>query len=90
VAVVDVAVDMETIKSSIVIVDTSMTSAMAMAMAAMIVRIMVVAVADMVVVVAKATETPREIVRTMVAAPMTLAKSVSRLVTDKGIANRAH
>jgi hypothetical protein len=54
---------------------------MAMAMAAMIVRIMVVAVADMVVVVAKATENSREIVRTMVAAPMTLAKSVARSVT---------
>jgi hypothetical protein len=45
-----------------------------MAMAAMIVRIMVVVAADMVVVVAMAAKTPREIVRTMVAAPMTLYK----------------
>jgi hypothetical protein len=80
VAAMEVAVYMEIIKTNTVNVGMIMTSAMVM-VAAMIVKILVVAMADMVVVVAMAAETPREIARTMamVAAPMRLDKYVARL-----------
>jgi hypothetical protein len=79
-AVVEVAMDVEIIKTNTVTVRMIMTSAMVM-VAAMIFIIMVVAVADMVVVVAMAAETPREIARTMAmaAAPMRLVRYVARL-----------
>jgi hypothetical protein len=79
-AAVEVAVDVEIIKTNTVIVGMIMTSAMVM-VAAMIVRIMVVAVADMEVVVVMAAKTPREIARTMAmeAAPMRLLRYVARL-----------
>jgi hypothetical protein len=75
-----VAVDVEIIKTNIVIVGMIMISAMVM-VAAMTVRIMVVAVVDMVVVVAMAAETPREIARVMAmaAVPMRLVRYVARL-----------
>jgi hypothetical protein len=72
VVVVEVAVDMDTIRTSTVIVSMSMISAVVMAMAAMIVRTMVVAmtmVADIL----------RETIRIMAAAPMKLVKYVARL-----------
>jgi hypothetical protein len=81
VAAAEVAVDVEIIKTNTMNVSMTMTSAVAM-VAAMTVRTMVVAVADIVVAVAMAAETLREIARTMVAmvpAPMTLVKYVARL-----------
>jgi hypothetical protein len=77
-AALEVAVDVETIKTNTMTI--GMTNAMVM-VAAMIVRIMVVAVADMMVVASMAVETPREIARTMAmaAAPMRLVRYVARL-----------
>jgi hypothetical protein len=76
-AALEVAVDMETIKTNTMTV--GMTSAMVM-VAAMIVRIMVLAVVDMMVVASMVVETPREIARTMAmaAAPMRLVRYVAR------------
>jgi hypothetical protein len=80
VAAVEVAVDMETIKTNTVSIGMIMTSAVAMVVA-MTAPIMVVAVADMVVVMVMAAETPKEIARTraMAAAPMRVVKYVARL-----------
>jgi hypothetical protein len=72
-------VDVETIRISTVIIGMSMISVVVMAMAAMIVRTMEVAVADMVVAVAMATDTLREIIKIMAAVAMKLVRYVARL-----------
>jgi hypothetical protein len=79
VAVVEVVVDVETIRISTMIIGMSMISVVVMAMAAMIVRTIEVALADMVVAVAMAADTLREIVRIMTAVPMKLVRYVARL-----------
>jgi hypothetical protein len=71
-AVVEVAMDVENIRISTMIVSMSMISAVVMAMAAMIVRTMVVAVTMV-------ADILRETIRIMAAAPMKLVKYVARL-----------
>jgi hypothetical protein len=83
-AAVEVSIDEETIKISIVIVGTNMSSAITVVMVAMTATIMtnaIVVVADMVVVVAMTAETLKEIVPNMYLEPMILVIYVSRWVT---------
>jgi hypothetical protein len=83
-AAVEVSIDEETIKISIVIVGTNMSSTITVVVVAMTATIMtnaIVVVADMVVVVAMAAETLKEIVPNMYLEPMILVRYVSRWVT---------